>query len=148
MLREISIARKADGAYERRWYEDERVDLFVWFGSHGSIERFQLTYDKPYAEKAIDWKRGRGLVHMLVDDGASRGMHAGTPLLSMGGIFAKDRVIEYFREHAANIDARVSAFVLQILRTFPRGSVGGRERNLAIIGALVGCLLIAWRIVR
>jgi len=148
MLREISIARKADGAYERRWYEDERVDLFVWFGSEGSIERFQLTYDKPYAEKAIDWKPGRGLVHMLVDDGANQGNYPGTPLLSLGGIFAKDRVIEYLREHAANIDTRVATFVLQILRAFPQRSAGDREKTLAIIGALACCLLIAWRILR
>jgi hypothetical protein len=122
--------------------------LFVWFDSEGSIERFQLTYDKPYAEKAIDWKRGRGLVHMLVDDGANQGNYPGTPLLTMGGIFAKDRVIEYFREHAANIDSRVTAFVLQMLRELPHRPAGDREKTLAIVGALACGLLIAWRILR
>jgi len=77
-----------------------------------------------------------------------RGCYAGTPLLSIGGIFAKDRVIEYFREHAANMDTRVATFVLQRLMEFPHGSAGGRDGKFAIIGALVCGLLIAWRILR
>ena len=148
MLREISIARKVHGAYERRWYEDERSDLFVWFDPGGDIARFQLTYDKPNAEKAIDWKRGRGFMNMRVDDGANPGHHAGTPLLSMGGAFAKDRVIERFREHAADIDAKVSTFVLQTLQKFPQYSTGSLASKLVVIGALVGGLLITWRLMR
>ena len=147
MLREIAIARKADGPYERRWYEDERLDLFVWLDPGGDIARFQLTYDKPTGGKTIDWKRGRGLTHMLVDDGANRGMHPGTPLLSMGGKFAKDRVIGYFREHASNIDTGVSTFVLQTLREFRQES-SGRQRKIVTIGALVCGVLIAWRLLR
>src|SRR5262245_23363161 len=104
MFREISIARKMEGSYQRRWYEDEDSDLFVWVDPQGKVARFQLAYDKPRAERVVEWRRGRGFSHMHVDDGTRAGHHPGSPLLSTGGVFARSRVVRSFRERAADMD--------------------------------------------
>ena len=54
-------------AGERQWYQDEYFDLFVTRGADGGIARFQLCYARDTRrERALDWKRGRGMQHLRV----------------------------------------------------------------------------------
>ncbi len=145
MLREIAIAAKQDGELTRRWYEDERTDLFVWFDSEDRIVRFQLAYDKPHSEKAIDWREGGGFTHSRVDDGATLSQHPGSPMLVSGGAFAKDRVIGDFRRRAIDIDMKVSMFVHEKLDGYVDEAARRTQREIAIaLGALIGAAVLAW----
>jgi hypothetical protein len=131
MLHEITVARKDDSGYQRHWYEDERMDLFVWYDEAGEFVSFQLAYDKPFAERAIAWKRERGFMHARVDDGARGGRHPGSPLLVGEGEIQVGPVIDEFRQRATNVDATVANFVLEKLEQFPRQSGVPRWRRVA-----------------
>ena len=145
MLREIKVASKQDGELTRRWYEDERTDLFVWFDSDDRIVRFQLAYDKPHAEKSIEWRTGRGFAHSRVDDGTTSSHHPGSPILISGGAFAKARVVTDFRRRATDIDIKVSLFVLEKLEGYVDEAAHRAQREKAIVvGALIGGLVLAW----
>ena len=85
MFREIPIVKQVPGEPTRRWFVDERIDLFVWFGPDQAYTGFQLSYDKPISEKAITWKRDAGFAHTRVDDGSRPGQHPGSPLLVVKG---------------------------------------------------------------
>jgi len=147
MLREIVISRIQDGVHFRRWYQDERMDLFVWFNDEDDIVRFQLAYDKPRSEKAIDWKHDRGFTHSRIDDSTDPSHHPGSPLMISGGVFAKKRVIAEFRERATNIEPRVATFVLATLIAYRDEHRRMRvNKTLMVTGALIGGLLLLWRL--
>ena len=52
MLREIEKTRQIAGEPTRRWFSDTSMDLIVWVEQESAVG-FQLTYDKPHAEKAV-----------------------------------------------------------------------------------------------
>jgi hypothetical protein len=57
------------------------MDLFVWL-REGVPVRFQLAYDKPNREKAINWDLHQGFHHYLVDSGeVLPGQYKQAPLL-------------------------------------------------------------------
>ncbi len=88
MLHEIRAIRQLPGEPRRRWFFGSRMDLTVWTDTQGEIIGFQLSYDKPRAEKALTWKRDSRFFHNRVDDGESKpGRHKGTPLLGVDGLF-------------------------------------------------------------
>ena len=53
MLTEIEKTRQIPGEGIRRWFRDDELDLIVWYGDDGSIEGFQLCYDKLQHERAL-----------------------------------------------------------------------------------------------
>lgn len=118
MLREIPNVRQIPGEPARRWFADERMDLYVWLGDAGAIIGFQLAYDKPHAEKAITWKRESGYLHTGVDDGARPSRHPGTPILVADGRFDANRVLREFRDRAVEIDTSVEEFVSRKISQF------------------------------
>ncbi len=69
MLREVQNVRQIGGDPSRRWFSDPGMDLIVWMEAR-DIVGFQLTYDKPHAEKAVTWRAGAPeLSYTGVDDG-------------------------------------------------------------------------------
>jgi len=120
MLREIHAVKQHPGELRRRWFAAESMDLFVWYGDSGTIVGFQLSYDKPHAERAITWKRDSGFTHTVVDDGARPGKYPETPLLVVDGVFAASRVLRVFQAQAMEIDDAIVHFVSARLIEFPR----------------------------
>ncbi len=126
MLREIHKVKQYSGEPRRRWFADESMDLFVWYSRDGSISGFQLSYDKPYAERAITWKRDGGFDHARVDDGARPGKHPETPLLLADGAFDSLRVSREFKTQAIGIDDDLVQFVSSRLSDYT-----GQEHSTA-----------------
>ncbi len=87
MLREVQNVRQIGGDPSRRWFSDPGMDLIVWMEAR-DIVGFQLTYDKPHAEKAVTWRAGAPeLSYTGVDDGEGRmGKYKSTPILVADGI--------------------------------------------------------------
>ncbi len=148
MLREITSSKRTEGPFERRWYQDDLFDLYVWFDAGGAITHFQLAYDKPTIEKALDWKNDDGFMHYRVNQYSPEGPGSMTPLLIMDPKFPKQRVMRQFDESASAIDIGVASFVSQMLRRAP--SVYYRKNTIkwAAAGVLAGTLLLMWRILR
>jgi len=137
-----------EGAFERRWYQDDQFDLYVWLDSEGAITHFQLAYDKPTVEKALDWKCHHGFMHYRVNQYAPESVGSMTPLLIMDSAFAKERVIREFTQRAGAIDIGVAAFVSQMLQRAPRVYYQDDRIKWAVAAALTGALFLIWRLLR
>ena len=116
MLREVLKVKQDSAERRRRWFTDDRMDLFVWENEARAIDAFQLTYGKPSSEQAISWRAEGGIVHSRVDEGARPGQHPASPLLVADGVFDPARVIAEFTDRAKTIDDDVAAFVTSALR--------------------------------
>lgn len=69
MLFQITHTRQTNRSCSKRWFTCCEIDLFAWL-REGVAVRFQLAYDKPSREKAINWDLHQGCHHYLVDSGA------------------------------------------------------------------------------
>ena len=127
MLREINKVKQIPGELRRRWFTDEKMDLFVWIGDNDVFSGFQLSYDKPTAERAITWKRGEGYQHTRVDEGSRPGHHPGSPLLVADGTFDASRVLVEFLGNAKEIDETVVRLVEAQLKGLSVSSEHGQS---------------------
>ena len=121
MLQEIT-ALQDDTGRRRRWFQDERMDLFIWQDDTGAIKSFQLAYDKPHAEKALTWKEESGSSHLSVDDGKRPGRHPGSPVLVADGVCDVDRLQKDFRERAGKLQYGIIDFIVTKLREHAESS--------------------------
>lgn len=69
MLTEITDVRQSPDEPRRRWFSDDNLDLYVWYGEDGAIVQFQLCFDKGRREQALTWRQGKDLSQHAVDDG-------------------------------------------------------------------------------
>jgi hypothetical protein len=118
MLFEIRNPRQIEGEGRRRWFADNFFDLIVWYDPRGSLEGFQLCYDKGRNERALTWRAGQGYTHERVDDGESGPLVNMTPILVPDGVFTHDAIARRFREESAEIDPEVAGFVYERLRGY------------------------------
>ena len=93
------------------------MDLYTW-GEDGELTGFQLTYDKPHAEKVFGWKKSKGFLHAGIDDGFRAGHHKGTPILVTDSVFEFWRVMEEFQSRAADLEATVVELVVDHIKRY------------------------------
>ena len=103
----------------RQWFQDEYFDLFVTQDAQGGITRFQLCYARDTRrERALDWKRGRGLQHLRVRQRyeESQGREqSGT--LSLEATAPDADLRQRFEAASTQLPVGLRAFVLRRLRT-------------------------------
>ena len=58
MLREIKETYQKRGEPRKRWFTSLGMDVFVWLDEEDEIISYQLTYNKPHNEKALDLEQG------------------------------------------------------------------------------------------
>ena len=148
MLRGITCSRLTEGAYQRHWYQDDLFDLYVWLDDAGAIAHFQLAYDKPTFEKALDWKREDGFMHYRVNQYAADNRGSMTPLLILDPEFPKQRVIREFGARSTSIDIGVANFVAQMLRIAPNYYYQNNRIKWAAAGVAAGAIFLLWRLLR
>ncbi len=112
MLREIKKISQKRGQPRRRWFADSEVDLFVWLDDQDEIVSYQLTYDKPHAEKALLWDKETGFSHLGVDDGFNPGKHPGSPLFVEDGSVKPAKIIAIIEKHAGELDPAIKSFII------------------------------------
>ncbi len=118
MFREISEVKQIPGEPFRRWFSCETMDLFVWTNDSKKIVSYQLSYDKPYPEKALTWRAGRGFSHDDVDDGSRPGRHPASPILLADGEFDAKRVLALFQANAHQLENDLQEFIVSGIRKY------------------------------
>jgi len=123
MFREIRGVqqRRTDGA-RKRWFQDPYFDLFVVQDLLGRMQWFQLCYLRDTRrERVLEWKRGRGFLHMKVeqpDYAADRKSGA----LALDGVMPYAEVQDRFAASASGLPPALAAFVADKVREYERPS--------------------------
>lgn len=116
MLREITPVKQHKDDFRRRWFEDEFFDLIVWYDEHQGIVGFQLCYDKSGNEHALTFLEERGYSHHRIDAGGKSVWETKAPVLTAGGAFPQQRVVESFVAGSKAIDSSVADYVVQKIK--------------------------------
>lgn len=124
MLYEIPHPRQSNRSLVKRWFTSNDMDLFIWHRQNVPV-RFQLTYNKRNAEKAISWDFHLGFRHYLVDGGETipnnyPGRYKQTPILI--DLCDQKNLAQIARDFLAaseNIDIAVSDFIYARLMAHP-----------------------------
>lgn len=114
LFREITASKIP----RRRWYQSSDMDLFVWLGAGGKVERFELTYDNYREEKALVWDQGR-FTHTRVDDGARPGRYPQTPIHVADGDCDSVRLETQFSERAGTMELHIAEFIQRKIQAYP-----------------------------
>jgi hypothetical protein len=94
------------------------MDLFVWTNDADEIVSYQLSYDKPYPEKALTWRVGGGFSHDDVDDGSRPGRHPASPILLVDGEIDAKRVLALFQANAHALENDLQQFIVSGISRF------------------------------
>lgn len=105
------------GGGRRRWFEDEALELIVWYRGDGACDGFQLCYPgADRRERALTWREARGFSHAVVDPGDTRPDKNLTPVLTPDGAVPWARLEREFDARAARLEPAVRDFVAERLR--------------------------------
>jgi hypothetical protein len=113
--------RRTDGA-RKRWFQDPYFDLFVVQDMLGRPQWFQLCYLRDTRrERALEWKRGRGLLHLKVEQ-PSYAADRAAGALALDGVMPHHEVLARFAAAAGGLPAAIAAFVERKVREHERPS--------------------------
>ncbi len=125
MLREIPNTSQVLDKPERRWFSSVKMDVFIWV-ENGTVVGFQITYDKPHAEKALAWNADRGFTHHSVDDGSHSGRHPGSPLLVADGVLNLPRLVYLITNGFGDIAPDIKDFIVtKLINDYSREPIQG-----------------------
>lgn len=102
---------KQEAAGRRRWFEDDGMELIVWYGAADRVTGFQICYERQRQEHALTWHEGRGFTHARVDAGDTRPEKNLTPVLVPEGAVPWRELREDFARRSGQLDASVREFV-------------------------------------
>lgn len=117
MLREIEHVKQYPGQHFRRWFNDELLDLFVWYDVGGRIVGFQFCFDKDRQERALTYTDTHGYSLNKVDDGGSA-WDMSSPVLVPGAEFPRVRLLAQLGERGAALDRRLFKYLIEKLEEF------------------------------
>ncbi len=117
MLVEFHGVKQETGvATQRRWFQDEGMDLIVWYDAAKQPEGYQICYiGEDRRERALTWRAKQGFTHARVDAGDTRPDKNLTPILVKDGVVPWARVQADFSARAAELDPSVRDWVLATL---------------------------------
>lgn len=119
MLREISNVKQIPGQGARRWFNDEHMDLFVWYDAGGRILGFQLCFDKDTrAERALTFTEDEGYTLDYVTTEASVSDMASPVLLRADG-FSRRLLIDQLREFGETLERPLYEYLSEKLEECP-----------------------------
>jgi hypothetical protein len=120
MLTEIEGTRQIPGEGIRRWFRDDELDLIVWYGDDGSIEGFQLCYDKLDRERALTFRKPDSYQHHAIDTGESAMLGPKmTPVLVADGAVDSKRIERVFSKRCANVPKDLAEYVSEMVLAYP-----------------------------
>jgi hypothetical protein len=111
MLKEIVHVQQRPGKPERRWFHCAEQDLYVWTDDSDEITAFELCYAKGRTERAVIWKKERGMAYFRVDDGETSALTKSSPVLERERHANMDSVREGFFAASTNVPAKIVSFV-------------------------------------
>jgi hypothetical protein len=117
VLAEFKQVKQEAGGGRRRWFEDDAMELIVWYRGGEALEGFQLCYaGEDRRERALTWRMGRGFSHARVDTGDRRPDKDLTPVLIPDGAVPWEQLAAEFAMRAAEMEAAVRDFVIERMR--------------------------------
>jgi hypothetical protein len=111
MLTENRSVKQEPGG-RRRWFEDDELELIVWYRDSGEIEGFQLCYDHSGRREALTWRPGAGLARSRVDGGDDSPLKNETPILTPNGRKPWSQASALFRSRSATLEAPLRELIL------------------------------------
>ena len=119
MLHEIrEVAQERNTGARRRWFQDDGMELIVWYRPDGSVEGFQLCYQADdQRERALTWRGRHGFSHARVDSGDTRPDKNLTPILVADGAVPWEQVRTEFNQRAGELEPAVRGLVLEAFAT-------------------------------
>ena len=118
MLREIRDVKQSHGQFFRRWFNDELLDLFVWYDADGRIKGFQLCFDKDTQERALTYSEESGYSLERVE-AENSAWDMSSPVLARGAEFPRGRLLDQLRARGAELDRRLFAYLKEKLEAYP-----------------------------
>jgi hypothetical protein len=122
MLREIGHTKGIPGQGPRRWFNDEYLDLFVWYDAGGRILGFQLCFDKnTHAERALTYTEAAGYTFDQVATEASV-CDLGSAVLVRAAEFSGLRLIEQLGALGQALEPALYEYLREKLEACPAPS--------------------------
>ncbi len=119
MLREIRNTKQIPGQGPRRWFNDEQLDLFIWYDASGRILGFQLCFDKnTRVERALTFTEAEGYSLDLVTSEASV-CDLGSAVLVRGGEVSAAELIVQLDERGAALERSLYEYLREKLKECP-----------------------------
>ena len=116
MLSEIEDARQIPGEGKRRWFMDEELDLIIWYDDDGSMQGFQLCYDKLEHERALTWRKPNSYQHHAIDSGEpAMGGPKMSPVLVADGVVDSALIEKLFTEHNGEVPKELADTISKII---------------------------------
>lgn len=110
------VKQESDGS-RRRWFEDEAMELIVWYRRDGTTAGFQLCYPgDDRRERALTWREGSGFAHAPVESGDGRPDKNLAPVLMTDGAVPWGKLAAEFAARGANLEHELRALVLERLQ--------------------------------
>jgi hypothetical protein len=108
-----NVMQERNTDIRRRWFQDDEMDLIVWYRPEGLPEGFQLCYRaEDGGERALTWRPPHGFSHARVDSGDARPDKNMTPILLADGPVPWTRVKAEFNQRAGELESAVRTLVL------------------------------------
>ena len=106
---------KQERAGRRRWFEDDEIELIVWYRPAGEIEGFQICYGRPDDGQALTWRLGTGFALDRIDAGDATPLKNETPILAPDGAIPWAEITALFLDRSVGLEAPLRDLVLKKL---------------------------------
>lgn len=115
MLTEIhGVMQERGTPIRRRWFQDDGMELIVWYEPDGIAAGFQLCYEADdRRERALTWRCGQGFTHTRVDSGDTRPDKNLTPILVADGAVPWAQLQHSFTERSGHLESGVRELVFE-----------------------------------
>ncbi|MBI3884881.1 MAG: hypothetical protein HY302_04025 [Opitutae bacterium] len=110
MLKEFVKVKQEGGGARRRWFEDDGLELIVWYDAAGAVEGFQILYGRGDGEHALSWRAAGGFAHHRVDQGDNLFSKL-APILVPDGAVPWARIATEFAARGARLEPALRELV-------------------------------------
>ena len=95
----------------RRWFEDEEMELIVWYSDSDQITGFQLCYDIRAWERVFTWRQDKGIQHSVMDSGEQSPLYNRSPMLIPFPKAPIEQVLAGFPARSQSLDRGIAECV-------------------------------------
>jgi hypothetical protein len=116
VLTEFPRVKQESGPGRRRWFEDDGMDLIVWYDAARGISGFQICYGVGSSRaRALTWRRGQGFFHDVVDEGDERPDKNETPILIPDGEVSWEQISKEIVRRGDALEPELRSLIVERL---------------------------------
>ncbi len=111
--------KQIQGDRRREWFEDDLLDLIVWYDDKGGVYGFQLCYDtQEMSEHALTWTKDSLTHHNAIDQGDETPTKNRSPIMVANGQYPKGLLLEEFTNRSDGVSVEIKNLVLDKIETY------------------------------